>query len=172
MYVSSPIMTTYARSPTAKKAWRSALPDHDHVCAVPDRKKSLEMHKMYLVRTSRPPLPDLQAFFCGRGPRIVSSFACASFSKFRLLATLKFWVAKFRRVVSASSARLNFRQVSAKFRSPSFSKFRRSQGLLRGLAELKKLGKMCPMMAKIKVLVVFVPSELIIIARAIITVCQ
>ena len=45
----------------------------------------------------------------------VSSFACASFSKFRLLASLKFWVAKFRRVVSASSARLKFRQVSASF---------------------------------------------------------
>ena len=39
----------------------------------------------------------------------------ASFSKFRLLASLKFWVAKFRRVVSASSARLKFRQVSASF---------------------------------------------------------
>ena len=58
-----------------------------------------------------------------------------SFSKFRLLASLKFWVAKFWRVVSASSASLKFRQVSAslgksrqvsaRFRSPSFSKFRR-----------------------------------------------
>ena len=32
----------------------------------------------------------------------VSSFACASLSKFRLLASLKLWVAKIRRVVSAS----------------------------------------------------------------------
>ena len=71
-----------------------------------------------------------------------------SFSKFRLLASLEFCVRKFQQVsvacnsqvlgrqVSASSvSKLSktqvsaslgkFRQVSAKFRSPSFSKFRR-----------------------------------------------
>ena len=70
MYVRSPIMTTYARSPTAKK--------------------SLQVGKC------------AQKVKIGEQFRLLASLRSASFSKFRRLASLKFWVAKFRRVVSAS----------------------------------------------------------------------